>query len=495
MSSTQHAISIARRQVKLLVDRAQINTVAPELYQKFVDALYAPQRSTPPHSVIQVLYQEAQDKSHSPTIARGRIMEVLRAWTNQEQPRTQAAYLQPASVGDGKVGFGQQLTRILHPTATIYKFDQQQSSPDQQTFTTDPFVMEGVGCLMSADTLSADYNLGRLISLHKASNADLPQAINNQLSIRNYCTGEFEKQRLITSEITLKLAQNSAADAAELTYRCAPREVVRGMFANVILYHELVYIPIGYKEFHSIAQPAWEAFNKENNWRATLEVLNTRSVGEWKIMSKALCRLLNDLIFRRIRADTPGMMLISIEDLQKLSEMDDRNAGSPVARHTKYWQTFNKIVGNAIDHLFNPENLIGPDDDNFGDFVKCSKVVFYAEGRSKYDYGTFAESVDRKAFIDKIMATNTVVRVPRTAILTNALDPRLVAQVSHFKPTEQLLFPGVNTVGTTLISKLDYLKRGDVQSLICLDQSDSKSQEIIRLGITLDDTLVLLNGA
>jgi hypothetical protein len=91
------------------------------------------------------------------------------------------------------------------------------------------------------------------------------------------------------------------------------------------------------------------------------------------------------------------------------------------------------------------------------------------------------------------MASNTVVRVPRAAILTNALDPRLVARVKSNKQTEHVLLNTVNTVGTALISSLEYLKRGDVDTVLCLEQGGSRPYDQIKFGITLDEDLIFLS--
>ena len=174
--------------------------------------------------------------------------------------------------------------------------------------------------------------------------------------------------------------------------------------------------------------------------------------------------------------------------------MDDRNAEFAVATHSQYRTTFNTIVACAVDNLFNPENRVGPEDEHSDDFLRCDEIVFYADVRSMCDYGSFEERLDPRASVQRRMAMNTLVRVPRAAIMTNALDPRLVAKVKQSKPNEQILLRDVNTVGSVLIASLDYLKRSDAQTVICLDQVRRfRSFELIKIGVSLDGDLLLLS--
>ena len=210
-------------------------------------------------------------------------------------------------------------------------------------------------------------------------------------------------------------------------------------------------------------------------------------------MNDALCKILNDAIYRRLRT-TPGAIIEGIESLDDLSTLDDRNSRLTVARHANYWSTFNNLVTLSVERLFDQKALVRPVDVNFGDFIHCDAVQYYADGRSKYDYGTFTEKVDRDHFIEKILETNTVIRIPRTIILTNALDPRLVSDVQRLNDPRGILLNTINTVGTTLIDMLDYPKRDTIEGVVCLEKGGSPDRycERINLGRTLDSDLTLL---
>jgi hypothetical protein len=211
-------------------------------------------------------------------------------------------------------------------------------------------------------------------------------------------------------------------------------------------------------------------------------------------MDKALCRLINPSINRRMRSsDDPRALILGIENLDDLSVMDDRNANFAIAKHSKYWPTFNKIVEAAVNDLFDPDNVVKPTDVNFGDFVHCKAISFWSDGHSKYDYGTFPERVDQQQFITKMMAANTVVRVPKAAVLTNALDPRLIAKIQAGAPADQTPVHSVNTVGTALLNKVKYLERAEVDAVLCLEQTGWRPLGQLKLGRTLDDDLLLLS--
>jgi hypothetical protein len=499
VSQTNFFIDNARNAVKHIVDNhPELRDRLPAVvYKTFMDNLFSPQPTSMQQALNQYLDEKTQQQWRNNGVSREQLSSLLQTWTFGTLDQVVAYIRQQGGqqqYGNQQPGCGYQQPHTASPTNNMYNGGGLQTPPQQvvvpQTFTPMEFNNKNTPAV-----ISTDYELGTkvMFDLSRVSNAEFQQPTNGILKISELLTGEHENNRLLSAEIAVRVAQNTNIDVGRLVFHNAPQEVIRGIFANIVFYQELFHVPVSYKEFCSVADAVWAAFSKDNNWRSAMRVLESKTKGEWDIMNRALCRLLNDLIYRRIRANQHNVCILGIDSLEDLFVMDDRTTNYPVVKHKEYWSTFNTIVNNAIDALFNPDVRIGPDDENFGDFIHCTEVDFYSNGHSKYDYGVFKEQVNRRAFIDQMLTTNTVIRVSRATIFTNALDPRLITKVQNGRPEDQLLLNTVNTVGTTLLNKLEYPKRGDVESIICLHQEAGvQTYEQLRIGKTLDQDIVLL---
>jgi len=496
VSYTQYFVDITRNAVKILVDRGNTAQIAPQVYDALLKNLWSQNGSTPLlENLLQTVDQITRGAWRSQGIDPVQLVELVRPWTRAtldrigEQLRaTQTPQYQQPGGQQMQPNYGYQ-SNAMSPTNNIYA----KVSGPAQVQTAPPPIID-IPAIDTSDT-SAFQSTGQKIvfDLLPASNAEFQQPANGILKIADFCNGEYQNTRVMTSEITVRVPQNNAIDAAKLVFRNAPQEVIRGQFANVMFYNELFHLTMSYNNFATVANAVWEEFSKENNWRAGIRVLNSRTKGEWEVMNRALSRLLDDMIYRRLRTSVIGISILGIDGLDDLMALDDRNADYKTMRHKEYWPTFNNIVNSCMTELFDPENRIGPDDANFGDFIHCHAVDYYANGHSKYDYGTFKDAVDRKAFIDQMLTTSTVIRISRAAIFTNAMDPKLVAQIQRGKPADQTLLHTINSVGTVLLGKVEYLKRGDVETIICMQQQNgTQTYDQIRVGRTLDYDIALL---
>ena len=505
MSHTQYFVSQLIGLVKEIVDRAGIEMSNPTVYRAFLTGVNT-QGSALQNGLFAHLDQQTNGGWRQ-GIHQQTLVDILRPWINQALTWTDTAirqqqptFQQPAYGGGG--GWQATPQQGVMPQSTPQYALSAPSNQPQQQIAQGPSqgVMLGTAAPQQQiiNTRSSGYDLGGdiVFSLRKVPAVDIPKvAAGGALEISNYSTGEYEKERLVTVEINLRVAQNTVEDVGKLVYDLAPQEVVRGLFANVVQYHELFHLPISYRQFCALAADVGQAYyNREKtDWRTAIEALSSRARAEWRVMNDALCKLINDAIYRRLRT-TPGAIIEGIESLDDLATLDDRALRLTVARHANYWTTFNNLATLSVEKMFDPNALVKPTDANFGDFVHCDAVHYYADGRSKYDYGTFQEKVDKDQFIDHLLATSTVIRIPRTIILTNALDPRLVADTKLRNDPRGILLNSISTVGTTLINMLDFPKRGTIEGVVCLEQGGSPDRycERINLGRTLDGDLTLL---
>lgn len=503
---SQYLIGGVLQAIRAVIDRAGVQRTNPLVYQTFLANVETP-NSALQLNLFEFLDRQTQQQWRQGSIHHDALFEYLRPWirvalstteeflikTGQMQPvgaqQYGAGYQPPQQMGYS----GYTPAHALNTTSGLYG-EAGSNPPPVPAVPTVP----NLGAVQFSGDPLANINLGRdvVFELHRASPAELRQTDGGILTLDNHQKGSYENdtERLTTIEITLNVAQNNPRDAALRVFNLAPQEVVRGAFANVIRYRELFHLPIAFATFVDISAAVGEAYYKEkDNWRNALNALEARNRSEWSLMNNALTKLLNISIRRRLRTST-GNTIDAIESIEDLNGLDDRHSKFTVTHHARYWPSFNALVAQAFDNLFDPANLIKPEDINFGDFIHCDQVEIFADGRSKYDYGTFAERLDKEQFITRMLGSSTVLRIPRTAILTNAIDPRIVNVVEGYQNREQMLLSNMQTIGTALLDKLDYPRRGEVEAVLCLDKGTSPDNYFhrINLGRTLDDDLVLI---
>ena len=494
----KYFVDIVRSWAKNLVERDGLHVNDPVTYKVLVDELFSQNGSSLLMDLLGFMDRNTQGRwQQQNAISESELNAVIDAWLRNAVPFirgeiAKASGRQSQPIGMGMPGgFGYTPPQIVNPTAMMYDSPQRPTSRATSQFG-DTLVNDFTS--QAEDT--SDYELPRQVNLElrKATNAELQATQGGIVEVSNYYTGEHDRTRILTAEISLRVPQNSGHEAARDVFQTAPQEVIRGTHVNIIRYEELFHIPMGYTTFSTLADEVWTAFSKDNGgWREANKVLGTRPRGEWNVLDKSLCQLLNPAMARRIRSSQISIPpIIGISSIDDLASMDDRNANYPVARHPNYWSTFDSVVTSVFKHMFNPKNRIGPEDVHFGDFVHCDDVLFYDNGHSKYDYGVFSERVDRQEFINRMLAENTVVRIPSSVLMTNAIDPRLIARVKKGDQWSQIILHTVNTVGTAMLNKIEYLKRFEVGSVICLEKTGFQPIGQIRIGRTLEEDVVLL---
>ena len=487
--------------VKDIVDRSPVSQ-NQLLYQTLLTNLHAPNSSVQNslwNFLDQKIGQNWRNGVHQQTLE-----PLLREWLVRiilpqienylMQQQQQMSYTQQPGGGYGMP----QVSYNTSPTSGIYGVGG--TTPQQPAYQPPQVPNSPIIIPNSIQNVPSNigFDLGRevMFELTRVNSIEIPKVEGGIINIDgSYRIGEFEKERVSTIDISLTLAQNDAISAGKIVYDLAPQEVIRGIFANVVKYNELFHIPIGYKQFLEITATINDAYiNKErSDWRTAIEALSRLTRSEWRIMDKALTCLLNKLYYRRLRT-TSGAVIEGIDSLDDLTELDDRNSKLKVTKHTNYWSVFNTLTTLAIESVLDTKGLIHPGDKNFGDFINCSSVIFYSGGRSKYDYGTFQERIDTVKFIEQMMMNNIVIRVPRAIIVTNAIDSKLVSHIKSGTGSGGVLFKSINSIGTSLIEKIEYPKRDTIEGILCLEKGVSPNQylERINLGRTLDQDFILI---
>ena len=308
--------------------------------------------------------------------------------------------------------------------------------------------------------------------------------------------------RLSSTDITLLVAENNIAAAAKKVVRSMPNDISRGTFANVVQYKEIFHVPMKTATFRKLTERLFEvsglgaegAVRGNNWWRDVVAAMGTLTMSEHKALETLFLQILNPLIFRLLRT-SQNAFIGGIDEIKDLHELDNPRSKLVVTQHTGYLQSLNAIVSMSFQQMLDPRNLVGVDDMNIGDFVHCDKIEFYRDGRNKYDYGTFDDVGQRNAFIAEMMETNTVLRLPRKFILTNAFDARMVGLIQKFRGDDQLAINSINNYGCKLVKTLiEDRSHVVIDGVVCLGDSQDTvgMRQLINVGTTLDGDVVLL---
>jgi hypothetical protein len=503
--------------IKQLMDAQQIGYKNPALYQTLLGNVQN-QNSELFRDLMQFMNQNSGGAFAQGGLHQQQLTQLLQKWTtgalnyiDAQMQRQGVGYNQQPQGGMmfGGGGSGHQYNYnqpqgFMTPNTTAGLYDSTPQGAPQPP-APPPIIQtapEPINIIPEREPSMDTFDLGRTVSFRLMSGDTLQHhpKPGNVVETSNYREGDFEQTRISTIDIELNTAENSAWEAVGKALAWSPNEVMRGLYANVIEYKEIVHIPMKYSEFVRIAQELGKLFYSEEkgrgpkDWREVVTVIGTKfSRGEHKVFEDAILRFLNPSIFKFLR--TSGSDVIEhIDGLDDLKELDDPRSKLAVAKHSLYQATLNEMVTRAIDTILHPSHLIGPDDINFGDFVHCDKIEFWSDGRSKYDYGTFENKADRLKFIDGMMEQNTVLRVSKNVIVTNAIDAMAARNIANFRASDSINMDRIQNVGCKLILELDQIRRGEIECVVCIDKDEGTlaSSRVIHLGRTLDGQHVLV---
>jgi len=503
MSQSMYIADMARTMVKQIIDQANLAQTNPTHYQILMSSLYPVNGGS--SQGIENLITNIDQRTNGQWrngIAAEQLRAIIQPWVvstldaiNKSLMSQNNFQQPPQNYGVGS-GYGAPLSG-MSPTNNMYGsiVNNVPMSPIQfPSMTTTHQDIPSVPPTTQKTFYShTEHERAPVLNLNKASIAEISTTPNGILTVSDYFTGEYENSRVLLSKVDVKVAVNNATDLGKLVFTNSPQEIIRGTFANFVSYNEIFHIAAGSSKFAEVADVVWSEFSKDNNWRTVVKILNSRTKGEWEMMNRAICRILNPLIYRKLRTSQKGVCILGIDSIEDLADLDDRNANFQVAKHKDYWTIFNGIVNTAMNLIFNPQHRIGIVDENFGDFIQCDKIAFYSDGRSKYDYGTFKEKVDHRAFLNKLMEYNTVLRIPRVNIFTNGLHPELIQRISTGRETDQVLLHELKSVGASLLGQMEIFYQSDAEYLVNLHSDNGVHRyDCICVGRTLDHDTVLL---
>lgn len=491
--------------VKAMMDRVQIGQRNPTVYQALLVHLQTP--NSPIYMAFMQYINQQTNGSWVNGIHQDQMVGILKPWVNDALARIEQQLNQQAQpMGNfpqqqgymPQAGFMQPIG--MSSTGSIYDANpapaQQQPAPQMPQIQTWAPMVDSVATLPEREFSMENLDLGRPISFNLIPTDTLQHhpKPGNVVDVKNYREGVFEDTRLSTIDIELNTAENNAADAARKAVAYSPNEVLRGLYANIVYYKEIFHIPMKHVEFKKIAERIGTAFyatKGQRDWRDAVKIMGELTRAEHKIIETALLKLLNPSIAKYLRT-SDGYSIVNIGEIDDLRELDDPRSTLKVTHHAQYLNRLNEIVGRAFENLIKPSNLIEADDINFGDFVHCNQIEFWHDNRSKYDYGTYPEKVDRLKFIESMTDSHTVLRINKCLVVTNALDSRLVSNITYSRPRDQIKLNDTQNLGFKLMLDLGAPKRGEIESVVCIGESQTQAPQCINMGTTLDGTMVLV---
>ncbi len=482
--------------VRQLIDSAQSGSLYqqfPTVYRFILDNLTNPMSQL--HQSAVGYIDQSRPGWRATGITPADFMFVLKPWTEQvvnqilsQQPRQPPVGYQP------HVGWGQAAPppypnpqNAGAATGTLW------DSPVAAAQPTAPPIIPAFSSASPSQAAPLDSGKDIMFNLRQTSTGDFDLKPNAMVQLISYYTADYERQRMNSTAITLLTAENTALDAAVLAFDQAPQEAVRGIYANLVHYHELWHVPADTAIFRKIRDMMGGLYFKTKDWAEAIRVLEVDySRSEWMMMNKLLVALFNQEIYRRFRADD-GALIEGIDELGHLHLLADKRSTLTLTHHANYWPTLNAVIERVFDMVLRPAHLVERDT-HFGDFIHCDGVVAFKDGHSKYDYGALT-AIDRDEFCSEMVASNTVLRIPRTLLFTNAIDPRLVQQVQRQSPKQMFFIDSIKNPGLTLLEKLDLeAQRVEIDAVVCFEKGATTKPMLkqLNLGTTLDRRMILL---
>lgn len=515
---SQYILSQIFSRISEMMNRGGIATGNPVLYNEVISNLQAP-GSPVQNSLINILNQRTNGQWQNGAITDTILIPILRDWLNDVMPKIDYQIQQAQRAPQQTMGYAPQqqfggyrqavAPQYTNPSGSMYEGVNHytppaaplpQAQPVQQTSTAAwmPEVDFNKFTPSEKDARNMDQDPNRPITVRLTASSMMMHDLkkNGVVSVDHYCEGEFDGHRISTIDIKLHTPENLAIVAADKALTHAPNEVIRGLYANSLEFQELHHVPMKTSEFHKIAQRIGSIFYTEKgigDWRAAWQAIGELTRHEHKVLESAILHFLNPSIVKFFRTNE-GAVIEGIEELDDLNELDNPRTKLAVPHHPRYPNVFNEVITRAFDAVLNPKHMIHANDQNFGDFIHCNKIDFWHDGRSKYDYGTFVEKADRLRFIDMMMEQHTVLRVKKMAIITNALDEKLVNALRYAAAKDMIVLHTTNQIGCQLLLKLDQPRQTEIDAIICIEKETGSviGSHTINLGRTLNGDLVLI---
>ena len=202
----------------------------------------------------------------------------------------------------------------------------------------------------------------------------------------------------------------------------------RGLWAYRLIYTDVKQIPVDTKLFLTLREKIRACFAEED-WRGVLRVLQDTTQGVWSKLDSYLTARLNVLLESRLRSADHIGLVISITTIADLQDLCDPHFSCPFVNDPHFISTLEKLINSVMKETFIHHTVVIPEKNEVTPLMKCRAVDYFDGITTKFDYGILPTDL-RAALLEKIFAENTVLKLPRVLIATNAVHPDTIECLS-----------------------------------------------------------------
>lgn len=252
------------------------------------------------------------------------------------------------------------------------------------------------------------------------------------LTVTSYMMGESADARASFTVVEDAVPATAPLDIARHLFQTLPPDYLRGTYAVVCSWTQLVTVNVGLETYRNTASDVLKAYRTTaggtesvngTNWAAAFEVLQKGPYGTVKAIGNAVKDRLNERLFHRLRIGSTGEgpILDVLEEVTQISGATWKMG--ELTDHPLYHSTLRDEIKATLEDMFNPTHIAsvqGDRDEGFGIYAIAKGVQSNTPGIHPYAYGELNDA-DRHALIQRVLERNTVIKIPRSLVFTNAV--------------------------------------------------------------------------
>lgn len=497
--------------IRQILDSRGLGQQKPHLYNAFLSELSNGNSQTVTN-LVGSLDQNTRGMWRNGSIDQNNLVNILRNWMNQILPMIDSQLQAQMGYQQQNMGYQQSPMMGYQPQQQMNMGDiytAQQPAPQMYNVSSEkPQVQDIEPLRQEPNIMNFDEGSVPNIKLERRDK-ELPPSFHGM--IRQIYQTENAipyKSSMSSSGYTLKGVENNSADALNRFIKLANLHIPSNeLFVNFLEFKEIVCIPFNTKEFQRIVNRILKEMEckkdkpYDTRWRHALDAMGILSRSEWKTIETMILSFINPLLYRIMRSDR-GDYISSVTELDDILSLVDPRAKYPIADCPNYLATIDGIANKAFNIVLNANNLLTPTLKNAGAIIKCDKLEYYQNGRTKYDYGSIPDVNEQLTFLEKILDEHTLLLVDKSIVYTNAIDHTIVNIVQNYDRKNYMRLDSIKNTGFELFKNSLIYSHSQIPGVIekidsvyCLERNQNKVNEkdAINFGYTLEGGFVLLS--
>ena len=252
---------------------------------------------------------------------------------------------------------------------------------------------------------------------------EFEERLGNGITKRTYEVAEYQRGRVAWISVDVEDRAAHKIDIVRRLITRLPTEAMRGQFVIHANWHQLVAIPeVSTDAFLKLRDQVKAAMNN-SGWRDALIWPNI-SHRHGKLIEQVVVSEINRYLKRVLRRSTALSEMLWIQSISDLDELTDVEFKHPITSEGRYDRVVKDIINTVIKNIFVDESAVADAGNGLGDVIQCEGIPWYKNGMTKYDIASpNISETDRKQAVAEMLAAGTVLRLPRSMVFTNAIDP------------------------------------------------------------------------